>query len=78
MPSKLFDVSIMGAESIGFTTAKALRELGLGMLLVGKLPTPGDRENKKALGSNQTKGRGMFFSLPACQEDKGTIPSRLN
>jgi sarcosine oxidase subunit beta len=45
-----FDVIIVGAGSIGVPTAMALGEMGVKTLVVDKNPSPGQGENKKAIG----------------------------
>lgn len=45
-----FDVIIVGAGSIGVPTAMALGEMGVKTLVVDKHPSPGQGENKKAIG----------------------------
>jgi sarcosine oxidase subunit beta len=45
-----FDVIIVGAGSIGVPTAMALGEMGIKTLVVDKNPSPGQGENKKAIG----------------------------
>ncbi|MEJ2725836.1 MAG: FAD-binding oxidoreductase [Deltaproteobacteria bacterium] len=45
-----FDVIVVGAGSVGVPTAMALGELGLRTLVVDKLPSPGQGENKNAIG----------------------------
>jgi len=45
-----YDVIIVGAGSIGVPTAMALGEMGLKTLVVDKNPSPGQGENKKAIG----------------------------
>jgi sarcosine oxidase subunit beta len=47
---KNFDVIIVGAGSIGVPTAMALGEMGIKTLVVDKNPSPGQGENKKAIG----------------------------
>jgi len=45
-----YDVIIVGAGSIGIPTAMALGELGAKTLVLDKNPSPGQGENKKAIG----------------------------
>ena len=45
-----FDVIIVGAGSIGVPTAMALGEMGIKTMVVDKNPSPGQGENKKAIG----------------------------
>lgn len=45
-----FDVIIVGAGSIGVPTGMALGEMGIKTLVVDKNPSPGQGENKKAIG----------------------------
>ena len=47
---KNFDVIIVGAGSIGVPTAMALGEMGVNTLVLDKNPSPGQGENKKAIG----------------------------
>lgn len=48
--SSRFDVIIVGAGSVGVPTAMALGELGVRTLVVDRLASPGQGENKKAIG----------------------------
>jgi len=45
-----YDVIIVGAGSIGVPTAMAMGEMGLKTLVVDRNPSPGQGENKKAIG----------------------------
>lgn len=45
-----YDVIIVGAGSIGVPTAMALGEMGVKTLVLDKNPSPGQGENKKAIG----------------------------
>jgi sarcosine oxidase subunit beta len=45
-----FDVIVVGAGSVGVPTAMALGELGVKTLVVDKSASPGQGENKKAIG----------------------------
>jgi len=45
-----YDVIVVGAGSIGVPTAMALGEMGLKTLVVDRNPSPGQGENKKAIG----------------------------
>lgn len=45
-----YDVIIVGAGSVGVPTALALGEKGIGTLVVDKKPSPGQGENKHAIG----------------------------
>ena len=45
-----YEVIIVGAGSIGVPTAMALGEMGVKTLVVDKNPSPGQGENKKAIG----------------------------
>jgi len=45
-----YDVIVIGAGSIGTPTAMALGELGLRTLVIDKRPSPGQGENKHAIG----------------------------
>jgi sarcosine oxidase subunit beta len=47
---KNFEVIVVGAGSIGVPTAMALGEMGIKTLVVDKNPSPGQGENKKAIG----------------------------
>jgi sarcosine oxidase subunit beta len=50
MGNDVFDVIVVGAGSVGVPTAMALGELGVKTLVVDRLPSPGQGENKKAIG----------------------------
>jgi sarcosine oxidase subunit beta len=45
-----YDVIIVGAGSVGVPTAMALGEMGVKTLVLDKQPSPGQGENKKAIG----------------------------
>ena len=45
-----YDVIIIGAGSVGVPTAMALAELGIKALVIDKHPSPGQGENKHAIG----------------------------
>ena len=45
-----YDVIIVGAGSVGVPTAMALAELGIKPLVIDMLPSPGQGENKHAIG----------------------------
>ncbi|MGA6925250.1 MAG: FAD-dependent oxidoreductase, partial [Desulfosarcina sp.] len=47
---QIYDVIIVGAGSIGVPTAMALGEQGLSVLVLDKRPSPGQGENKHAIG----------------------------
>jgi len=47
---KNFDVIIVGAGSVGVPTAMALGEQGVKALVLDKMPSPGQGENKRAIG----------------------------
>ena len=48
--SSRFDVIVVGAGSVGVPTAMALGEMGVRTLVVDRLASPGQGENKKAIG----------------------------
>ena len=50
MGNDVFDVIVVGAGSVGVPTAMALGEVGVKTLVVDKLASPGQGENKKAIG----------------------------
>ena len=50
MKMNKYDVIVIGAGSIGVPTAMALGELGLKTLVLDKHPSPGQGENKHAIG----------------------------
>jgi sarcosine oxidase subunit beta len=45
-----YDVIVVGAGSVGVPTAMALGEMGVRTLVLDKQPSPGQGENKKAIG----------------------------
>jgi sarcosine oxidase subunit beta len=45
-----YDVIVVGAGSVGVPTAMALGEMGVKTLVLDKQPSPGQGENKKAIG----------------------------
>jgi len=45
-----YDVIVVGAGSVGVPTAMALAEMGLKTLVVDRNPSPGQGENKRAIG----------------------------
>jgi glycine/D-amino acid oxidase-like deaminating enzyme len=45
-----FDVIVVGAGSVGVPTAMALGEMGVKTLVIDRHPSPGQGENKKAIG----------------------------
>ncbi|MDP8201312.1 MAG: FAD-dependent oxidoreductase, partial [Candidatus Tenebribacter burtonii] len=47
---KTFDVIIIGAGSVGVPTALALSEKKLNVLVIDSKPSPGQKNNKKAIG----------------------------
>jgi sarcosine oxidase subunit beta len=50
MGNDVFDVIVVGAGSVGVPTAMALGEQGVRTLVVDQWPSPGQGENKKAIG----------------------------
>ncbi len=50
IPMNNYEVIIVGAGSIGVPTAMALGEMGVKTLVLDKNPSPGQGENKKAIG----------------------------
>jgi sarcosine oxidase, subunit beta len=48
--SNTYDVIIVGAGSVGVPTAMALGEMGVKTLVIDRQPSPGQGENKKAIG----------------------------
>ena len=48
--SETYDVIVVGAGSVGVPTAMALGELGMKTLVIDRQPSPGQGENKKAIG----------------------------
>jgi len=50
MGDKKFDVIVIGAGSVGVPVAMSLAEMGVKTLVLDKNPSPGQGENKKAIG----------------------------
>ena len=48
--SNTYDVIVVGAGSVGVPTAMALGEMGVKTLVIDRQPSPGQGENKKAIG----------------------------
>ncbi|MDX9870025.1 MAG: FAD-binding oxidoreductase [Candidatus Cloacimonadales bacterium] len=64
--SKIYDVIIIGAGSIGVPAAMNLAKAGLQVLCLEELPSPGQKNNKKAIGGVRAS-HSDFGKIKLCQ-----------
>ncbi len=68
--NKAYDVIIIGAGSVGVPTAMALAEQKQRVLVIDSMPSPGQKNNKKAIGGIRAT-HSDFGKIRVCQRSIG-------